>query len=199
MTKKQLKELIRKCINEVNDEKLMNVVDNPIILNTFEEIWEHCEKNSNPLEETISLNEVTKVTLPFHREDEMIETPAYLRDMKILDDPRNKRIKELVDAKLSTWKSDRPSNKRDKDNKPIEKPKENPIFEPKRAVKQNKKRLAIYGIEVKRREPPIHIIVSLSDHHPFKDETKTDGGKYFTFHRIFFDYNKYLHYLNREI
>lgn len=59
MDKTQLKSLIRECIEEVTVEKLLmeqlglteEEINNPIVLNTFEEAWEYGNKAGIPIEE----------------------------------------------------------------------------------------------------------------------------------------------------
>lgn len=60
MDKNQLKSLIRECMEEVSMEKLLmeqfgltkEDIKNPIVINTFEEAWEHGEKVGISIEET---------------------------------------------------------------------------------------------------------------------------------------------------
>jgi|688.fasta_scaffold40254_11 hypothetical protein len=75
-----------------------------------------------------------------------------------------------------------------------------PIFEPKKHVRYGGESLMLYGVELRKRVPPIHAVVFVTDTDPNYDpENPQPQGKLFIFDRVFDSYGEYDNYINHTL
>jgi len=137
------------------------------------------------------INEATtKISLRYNPSlgDRVTVNNSFLKDKKKLTPEVRRSLRRLIRA----WKSNKGAL---------------PIFEPKRKVKFTKDNvttlLNMYGVEVQKREPPVHIVVIVTETNPSykksEKEKPNPQGTLFVFDRIFTDYDEYLNYINYGI
>lgn len=148
----------------------------------------------------VSLNEALKVVIPYNHSsgDRVTPTDKFIADKAKLDADTKRDLHKLIrgwQGSGGKW----------------------PIFEPKRRILYNvknpkynpddknnnnkfiSKKLLLYVIQLKHREPPIHITVFLDKTDPlYKTTPKKPNpiGKLFIFDRIIVGYDEYTHYIN---
>ena len=130
----------------------------------------------------ISLNEALKVAIPYNHSsgDRVTISGKWLRDKAKLDAETKRDLHKLIRG----WQGGGGKL---------------PIFEPKRRVRYDGDKVMMYVIELKHREPPIHIVVFLSHSNPVYKTTfnkPNPVGKLFIFDRIIVGYDEYLKYIN---
>ena len=126
-----------------------------------------------------------KISLDFDYDkgDRITISNKWLKDKRKLSPKERKDLRRL----LRMWRA--------------KKGKDFPIFEPKRHVVYNQECVRMFGIELQKREPPIHIIVLVTDTNPNLGNPKKPipKGKLYIFDRVFKNYDEYLKYMNHTL
>lgn len=123
-----------------------------------------------------------KISLDFDYDkgDRITISNRWLKDKSKLSPEERKELRRL----LRMWQA--------------KKGKDFPIFEPKRHVIYNQECMRMFGVELQKREPPIHIIVLVTDTNPnFGNPKKPNPkGKLYIFDRVLKNYDEYKKYMN---